>query len=789
MLRMTLITSFFAITLTAFGWLDFQSIDLTPANDMYGESSTREFIKKKESQWLSEGRSSDEPVYGDITLVGQVPRIYLDSSDTVGTKLGMVRIEDGIIAEVREVREAELAILKKESGTLLLTDDTSSDPNGWDVIYPGLIDLHNHPKQNNLPTWDLALGQFKNRFEWSKWTEYKKSVSSNVNPWVNSHPAATCSAFRWSELQAMILGTTYMQGFVSTSCVKHFAIHRVEDPNAYRYKDDDHRELSVSAPSFIIDPDAFKVVWNLIRPEMLEMAGIAGDADADINQKIANVEKLTAKGTSFREATYRVVMKLCPNMKDSGLKGGTAEEDIDIMTDRDTLEAHCPGSELTKDLITYLYRHHGSVIGKQDFLAHERTSAVVAHVSEGRHDDYYNRLEFPMLQMMGMAKKGMNLVHALGVSRSGYEYMADNGMGVVWSPYSNLLLYGETLDLKLLADINHGRRNRLLIALGSDWVPTGSKSVLEEVKLAYQYIERQERLTGEPLTDIYDDKELFKMMTEYPAKMIGHYHDDPNEHGIGTIAEGAVGTVIVVKNNYRRNAFTNIVKYAGEGDINLVVVDGKPIYGERTYLDLMGMKENYEVLPKYFADLAKLRPDKSKGGQKLASLISTVESTDERVVHVGKAISGLDLKDKTDKARCAFSGRKAFAYVEVTEGDANRADGVLEFQTLTGGRSGLNLDRASDIQKLLGALMMTQSSNVEEEKYEDMLSYFPSLYSCNDENSKPEPHLERILTFVSGDGHGESELERNKAREDAVYELCGVCNSSGAEKMKKAYGF
>jgi hypothetical protein len=43
------------------------------------------------------------------------------------------------------------------------------------------------------------------------------------------------------------------------------------------------------------------------------------------------------------------------------------------------------------------------------------------------------------------------------------------GMGLIWSPFSNLLLYGET------ANIASAKSAKVTIALGSDWTPTGSK--------------------------------------------------------------------------------------------------------------------------------------------------------------------------------------------------------------------------------------------------------------------------------------------------------------------------
>ena len=56
--------------------------------------------------------------------------------------------------------------------------------------------------------------------------------------------------------------------------------------------------------------------------------------------------------------------------------------------------------------------------------------------------------------------------------------LADAGASMVWSPLSNLLLYGGTADVSLAKSAG------VTIALGPDWSPSGSKNLLGELKLA-----------------------------------------------------------------------------------------------------------------------------------------------------------------------------------------------------------------------------------------------------------------------------------------------------------------
>ena len=60
-----------------------------------------------------------------------------------------------------------------------------------------------------------------------------------------------------------------------------------------------------------------------------------------------------------------------------------------------------------------------------------------------------------------------------------YADWAGRGAGaIVWSPFSNIWLYGGTTDV--LAARRHG----LLVCLGSDWAPSGTKNLLGELKVA-----------------------------------------------------------------------------------------------------------------------------------------------------------------------------------------------------------------------------------------------------------------------------------------------------------------
>ena len=125
-------------------------------------------------------------VISDV-YVGKVSGLYVGKSPNKYFLSKLSVDERGVITNLSEISEEEV----KDSMISLKTS------NKWDVIYPGLIDLHGHPKQNVLPLWDNARGQFANRHEWRDWSVYSHEVSGNMNPWPKDfYTLSHCAAFR-----------------------------------------------------------------------------------------------------------------------------------------------------------------------------------------------------------------------------------------------------------------------------------------------------------------------------------------------------------------------------------------------------------------------------------------------------------------------------------------------------------------------------------------------------------------------------------------------------------------
>ena len=97
----------------------------------------------------------------------------------------------------------------------------------------------------------------------------------------------------------------------------------------------------------------------------------------------------------------------------------------------------------------------------------------------------------------------------------------------MWSPLSNLLLYGGTTNIAA------AHANGVPVALGSDWSPSGSRNLLAELKVA--------RIVNAGLSPSpYKDRDLVAMATRNPATMLG-WGD-----AIGSLADGHYADLLVV---------------------------------------------------------------------------------------------------------------------------------------------------------------------------------------------------------------------------------------------------
>ena len=100
------------------------------------------------------------------------------------------------------------------------------------------------------------------------------------------------------------------------------------------------------------------------------------------------------------------------------------------------------------------------------------------------------------------------MIHAVGIDARDVETLRSAGASVVWSPRSNIDLYGDTAPITELV------RAGLPLALGTDWLATGSMNLFRELSSA-------ESLADKYFPGAYDSAALVRMVTSGAARSVG----------------------------------------------------------------------------------------------------------------------------------------------------------------------------------------------------------------------------------------------------------------------------
>lgn len=149
-------------------------------------------------------------------------------------------------------------------------------------------------------------------------------------------------------------------------------------------------------------------------------------------------------------------------------------------------------------------------------------------------------------------------IHAAGLLPEDFDVLARHGGAMVWSPLSNLLLYGST------ARVEEAKRAGVRIGLGSDWSPSGSKNLLGELKVAWLYSQHV-------LNRLFSARELIAMATREAATIL-KWHQT-----LGTLEQGKRADVVVI-DGQDKDPYDTLIQ-AKETSISLVMINGVARYG------------------------------------------------------------------------------------------------------------------------------------------------------------------------------------------------------------------
>lgn len=198
----------------------------------------------------------------------------------------------------------------------------------------------------------------------------------------------------------------------------------------------------------------------------------------------------------------------------------------------------------------------------------KKASCFLLHLSEGI--DQAARKHFLSLQLPDehwAITRQLAGIHCAGLTQDDFGVYGQNGGAMIWSPLSNLLLYGKT------ADIAAAKAAGVRIGIGSDWSPSGSKNLLGELKVA--------RLVSQASGAVFSDRDIVAMATRNAAAILQW------EHVLGSLEQGKRADLIVVSHQ-ADDPYANLLQ-AKETAIRLVMINGVPRYGLPGLMQSLGV--------------------------------------------------------------------------------------------------------------------------------------------------------------------------------------------------------
>lgn len=150
------------------------------------------------------------------------------------------------------------------------------------------------------------------------------------------------------------------------------------------------------------------------------------------------------------------------------------------------------------------------------------------------------------------------MIHAIGLTATDYAQMAAANTGLIWSPRSNITLYGDTARVTIAARLG------VEIALGTDWMPSGSMNMLRELKCA-------DSVNSTYLDHFFTDEQMWRMVTSNAASITAN-------DAIGTLAQGKVADISIFA-AHGKDPYRAVID-AEPADVALVMRGGKVLYGD-----------------------------------------------------------------------------------------------------------------------------------------------------------------------------------------------------------------
>jgi hypothetical protein len=195
-------------------------------------------------------------------------------------------------------------------------------------------------------------------------------------------------------------------------------------------------------------------------------------------------------------------------------------------------------------------------------FASGKTDAYLLHVGEG--DDAKAGAELAAIGTMTTPADCLYapqtaITHGVAFTQSDFAMMGSAGMKLVWSPQSNVSLYGTT------ADIPTAIAAGVTISLAPDWSMGGSQNMLDELRFAHAWDTAH-------WSDSLASKDLVAMATTHAAHVLAL------DGQLGQLAPGYLADLAVYAGD--PSAPYDAIVGAQPQNIELVMVGGVVLYGD-----------------------------------------------------------------------------------------------------------------------------------------------------------------------------------------------------------------
>ncbi len=181
------------------------------------------------------------------------------------------------------------------------------------------------------------------------------------------------------------------------------------------------------------------------------------------------------------------------------------------------------------------------------------------HIAEGINLGAENEMTCASQATNQLLTANTSIIHGVGTNATDIGKIATAGAKLIWAPRSNVSLYGDT------APVTEYQAAGVTIALGTDWLASGSMNMLRELACA-------DSMNQKYFHAAFSDQALWEMVTKNAGIASGFGAQ------IGTLDVGKVADVAVFDGT--NNKSYRAVIAAGTEDVHLVLRGGKVLYGD-----------------------------------------------------------------------------------------------------------------------------------------------------------------------------------------------------------------